>query len=641
MDPSYYERINSAIGRLEDNTPNLKFYQEQCRAMVEEFVRVRDSLTIGPNGESATTELNFKELFRLTCEAERVLANCCCEQWLQAAVLQSDRTVLQTDRTVLQSDRTIFEIIWGDLESCLGTLFRTGNLREFNQEMQEDESTVTPSNFVLDQRCLSRQLDELTVQSDLDQRCLRELDELTVQFDLWLREQLDDLTVQFDLDQRWLREQLVELTVQFDLYQRCLRKQLDEMRKQDLLVGLLRARLENNEVEHVFAGLADGDRQDGCVLGGNDRSLVKEITLLGIELAEKSFHIQIADECRKEVEVMAKLNHPNVVRFIGCTLEGGAGRNQPAIIMERGEMCLETYLQNRRRQEIGERTIGNRWSSQGPVDNRAGPLLPPSVAVDIMVQVALGMAYLHDQNIVHLDLKPANLVLTSCTEHEFPRVKIADFGLSRKVVIKIDEGKITVDREGLGTTVYKAPEVFKVKSKICPKKADVYCFGMTCWQILHCQDPTLTTMAPITCLDHVLRCRGPQIVRVAMRNMGEEVAKGRRLNIHRNIPSHLRHLIEVCWRTNPDDRPSFSDICLFLQSYKASLLGSSLSVLDVFPSVQQKRSMFGEIREATKSLVLRILPSPQNFSSYSSEDEDEFKFPGDEAPNVSTSREDE
>jgi hypothetical protein len=49
MDPSYYERINSAIGRLEDNTPNLKFYQEQCRAMVEEFVRVRDSLTIGPN----------------------------------------------------------------------------------------------------------------------------------------------------------------------------------------------------------------------------------------------------------------------------------------------------------------------------------------------------------------------------------------------------------------------------------------------------------------------------------------------------------------------------------------------------------------------------------------------------------------
>jgi hypothetical protein len=51
--------------------------------------------------------------------------------------------------------------------------------------------------------------------------------------------------------------------------------------------------------------------------------------------------------------------------------------------------------------------------------------------------------------------------------------------------------------------------------------------------------------------------------------------------------------------------------------------------------------MFGEIREATKSLVLRILPSPQNFSSYSSEDEDEFKFPGDEAPNVSTSREDE
>lgn len=537
MGLSYYKRLLRAIDRLESNVPNLKFYIEQCNAMVLEFVHVRKSLMIGANGESA---LIFKELFRLTCEAERVLANCCCEEWLIAAILQNDRS--------------IFDIIREDLERCLDILFETRN-----------SST----------RVMARHR-------------------------LFLFEL-------FELDQKFLTSQLNEL----------LANRTGEVRLRDVLIArFLLARVTNSEEERVFDGLADGvwiNRQNGRVLGSRDpfaRSTVMEITWFGIRLAEKTFLVQLGSECWKEALVMAKLNHPNVVRFISCSIEEG---QRPGIIMEREETTLERYLWDRRRQDVRERCR----VSQRPVDNTAGPLLDLLVAVDIMEQIALGMAYLHSQNVAHLDLKPGNVLLSFCTEHEFPHAKISDFGISMREV----EGKIWNGNSYLGTTVYRAPEVFRV-GLMCPKAADVYCFGMTCWQILHCLDPILTTMTPITCFDHVLQCKGPTIDFVKMKQLGRELVRGRRLDINPAIPPHLRHLIRVCWQTNPDRRPPFSTICLFLQSYRASLLGGSLPVV-VFPPVQQQRSMFRQIRKATKNLMLRILPSPQNFSS-SVVDEDTF-----------------
>ncbi|KAG0560895.1 hypothetical protein KC19_9G022900 [Ceratodon purpureus] len=531
MDISYYERIVRAIGRLESNVPSLKFYLEQCNAMVLDFVHVRNSLIIGANGESA---LIFKELFRLTCEAERVLANCCRVEWLIAAILQSDRY--------------IFDIIRGDLERCLDILFETRN-----------SST----------RVMARH--RLFV---------------------------------FELDQEYLRIQLNEL----------LENRTGEVRLRDVLIArFLLARLSNSEEERVLDGLADGvwvNRQKGRVLGGRDPSVgstVTEITWFGIRFAEKTFLVQLRSECWKEALVMAKLNHPNVVRFISCSMEEG---QRPGIIMESEETTLERYLWNRRRQDVGERCR----VSQRPVGNRAGLLLDLLVAVDIMEQIALGMAYLHSQNVAHLDLKPANVLLTFCTEHEFPRAKIADFGTSMREV----EGKIWNGNPDLGTTVYRAPEVFRI-GLTCPKAADVYCFGMTCWQILHCQDPLLKTMTPITCLDHVLQCKGPMIAHVQMRQLGRELAKGRRLDINPAIPPHLRQLIRVCWQTDPDRRPPFSTICLFLQSYRASLLGGSLPVV-VFPPVQQQRSIFRQMRRATKNFMLQILPSPIFSSSINDED---------------------
>ena len=76
----------------------------------------------------------------------------------------------------------------------------------------------------------------------------------------------------------------------------------------------------------------------------------------------------------------------------------------------------------------------------------------------ILVQVAVGLAYLHGQRIVHRDLKPENILVQRCASDIFV-LKLADFGFSKKQQ-QDDDGKFSFDDTGArGTSGYMAPEV--------------------------------------------------------------------------------------------------------------------------------------------------------------------------------------
>ena len=92
-----------------------------------------------------------------------------------------------------------------------------------------------------------------------------------------------------------------------------------------------------------------------------------------------------------------------------------------------------------------------------------------------LLQVAKGLKHCHDNSIVHLDIKPANVLVTSrgvC--------KLADFGCSHR--LENNQELKPVDVLTPGTPGYQAPEMFKLK--IIHLKCDIFSFGILMWQLL-------------------------------------------------------------------------------------------------------------------------------------------------------------
>src|SRR5260370_1219447 len=83
---------------------------------------------------------------------------------------------------------------------------------------------------------------------------------------------------------------------------------------------------------------------------------------------------------------------------------------------------------------------------------RRGPL-PVAEACEIMRQAALGLQHLHEQGLVHRDVKPSNLMLTPCG-----RVKVLDLGLARDLHGPGEGERITSHGMCMGTLDYMAPE---------------------------------------------------------------------------------------------------------------------------------------------------------------------------------------
>jgi serine/threonine protein kinase len=181
-------------------------------------------------------------------------------------------------------------------------------------------------------------------------------------------------------------------------------------------------------------------------------------------------------------------------------------------------------------------------------------LLPYVVAIDIMLQIGSGMWYLHDMHVAHLDLKPDNVLLSSMTidgeKDTNPyhcNVKLIDYGTSKlEVQIKPQKQK---HNYVVGTPRYMAPEIRdkNLACMSCPFQADVWSFAMTCSEILSQKVPFHHT--------HDTREIPPKI------------KKGERPELPNNC-EELTKLIEECWREDPLQRPTFSDICKKLISLK-------------------------------------------------------------------------
>ncbi|KAI4328486.1 hypothetical protein L6164_020838 [Bauhinia variegata] len=227
----------------------------------------------------------------------------------------------------------------------------------------------------------------------------------------------------------------------------------------------------------------------------------------------------VIQDFRHEVNLLVKLRHPNIVQFLGAVTE----RKPLMLVTEylRGG-DLHMYLK-----EKGS--------------------LSPSSAVNFALDIARGMAYLHNEPnvIIHRDLKPRNVLLVnSGADH----LKVGDFGLSKLIKVQHchDVYKMTGET---GSYRYMAPEVFKHRRY--DKKVDVFSFAMILYEMLE-GEPPFANYEPY--------------------DGAKYVAEGYRPNFRaKGFTSDLRDLTEQCWSADMNQRPSFIEILKRLERIKDNL----------------------------------------------------------------------
>ena len=229
----------------------------------------------------------------------------------------------------------------------------------------------------------------------------------------------------------------------------------------------------------------------------------------------------LLDSFHAEVEVLSRLQHPNIVRFLGASVVPP-------------HLCLVEEL-------VENGSLWNLLHSEKP--DMPPPPRPLSLmrTLDIAEEIASALAYIHP-TIVHRDLKSGNVLL----DRDW-HAKIADFGIARFK----NNTYMTTHGGGAGTAAYMAPELFSAGR--IDEKSDIFSLGVLIWEMYQGEIPWND-------------CTHPMQVVMAIGINGE------RLRIPDEMPKTLAHIVKKCWREDAHRRPSATDVVRYIQKERRMLL---------------------------------------------------------------------
>lgn len=315
----------------------------------------------------------------------------------------------------------------------------------------------------------------------------------------------------------------------------------------ELTQALMSARpplsLENflkKKIEEVKGGLMNAENNSAIKIRGKigkgGFGIVHKAVWKGLDVAVKKINFDPEDVgtlkmAILEAAIASSISHPNVVSTIAYDVKANKGTAELSLILE---LCEGTLL--------SEVYPGCCLGSSGQVYH-------------FLLEIAEGMAHLHRCNVLHLDLKPENVLLKrDPTSPNGLKCKISDFGLS--VVAGGMAGRVAGGRGmagpggavqvgSRGTAFYKAPEVEKFG--LATTASDVYSFGVMMGQMFKGTCPYKTTISQGSS-----RCNHGN--RVYRRNPYFISS----LRIH--APPAYCEIVRCCMDSDPRKRPTFSDL---------------------------------------------------------------------------------
>ncbi len=275
---------------------------------------------------------------------------------------------------------------------------------------------------------------------------------------------------------------------------------------------------ESSEQDPSFSREIDPDELTyGDSIGEGATATVFSGSLGGRGVAIKNFHFMQRSEFNREVRILMRLQHPNLVQLIATTskdklrlvMELCSGGSLYCLLHERKfKLCIDQIL-----------------------DACRGTLQ--------------GLAYLHNERIIHMDLKSRNILLESVIVdgNSTVRVKIADFGISR--IASVTSGRVSAPIIG-GTWYWMSPETLVGDLDEISTKSDIYSFAICLFEMLSGELPYaavegLNMLPPVTIAIKIANGFRPDVTRISRSE--PQVAA-------------LLNLIQKSWCYEPSERPT-------------------------------------------------------------------------------------
>ncbi|RZB63114.1 mitogen-activated protein kinase kinase kinase 1-like [Glycine soja] len=242
--------------------------------------------------------------------------------------------------------------------------------------------------------------------------------------------------------------------------------------------------LGNGSFGTVYEGFTD----DGSFFA------VKEVSLLD----DRSQGKQSIFQLQQEISLLSQLRHDNIVRYLGT---------------EQDNYKLYIFLEL-----VTKGSLRSLYHKYRLTDSQASAYTR---------QILSGLKYLHDRNVIHRDIKCANILVDANGS-----VKLADFGLAKATKSN--------DVKSIGGSPYwMAPEVVKLRKHGYGLAADIWSLGCTVLEMLTCQPP----------YSHLGKMEALSLI-----------GKGHPPPLPESLSTDARDFILKCLQVNPNKRPTAAQL---------------------------------------------------------------------------------
>ncbi|ELP93689.1 protein serine/threonine kinase, putative, partial [Entamoeba invadens IP1] len=176
-------------------------------------------------------------------------------------------------------------------------------------------------------------------------------------------------------------------------------------------------------------------------------------------------------------------------------------------------------------------------SLQDLINHKKSDEIGLKLRVKMMIDGSKGITYLHENGILHRDIKPDNFLVFSIELNDLVNAKLTDFGSSRNINLLMTNMTVT---KGIGTPVYMAPEILRREKY--KKPADVYSFAVTMYQTFKWKEPY-----PINVFEHSW-------------DIANFIVSGERLERPKDMREDLYLIISESWCGDTKLRNEINDI---------------------------------------------------------------------------------